>query len=280
MNDKIEKLRSKLSNDLTVNDQTESPLDRLNEASKIIDEAITALKSMVEDYQFKTEDEEIDFFKRVKPDLLSLKMEQGLRYNLLVNKPIGTTEIQIQYFDDVLKALQNFFHMNTFHYQYYKNGFVNLDTSYFLRSSGPLPVPMPDIPEPVVEFSTPMSYLYAKFIAYEHMQYYILEQIALLKHPELNLQLRSSVPAGDLKWTGDSINLVELAYGLWLTGQFNNGNASLNQIVRWLEENFHVSIGIVQRRFSEIARRKRLSLTKFIDHMRDSILKKIDNDNG
>jgi hypothetical protein len=73
------------------------------------------------------------------------------------------------------------------------------------------------------------------------------------------------------------INVIELAYGLWLTGQINNGNASLNQIVRWLEKSLSVSIGIAQRKFSEISRRKRISITKYLDQMKDAIIKKIES---
>jgi hypothetical protein len=81
----------------------------------------------------------------------------------------------------------------------------------------------------------------------------------------------------EIKWTGDVINVIELAYGLWLTGQINNGNASLNQIVRWLEKNLSVSIGIAQRKFSEISRRKRISITKYLDQMKDAIIRKINS---
>ena len=125
-----------------------------------------------------------------------------------------------------------------------------------------------------------MSYLFAKFIANEHAQYFILEQMTPLKYPEFNKLPKTANHINDLKWTGDSINIVELAYGLWLTGQLNNGNASLNQIVKWLETNLYVKIGIVQRRFSEIGQRKRLSPTKYIDQMRDTILQKIESSNA
>ena len=101
-----------------------------------------------------------------------------------------------------------------------------------------------------------------------------------LKYPEFNKLPKTANHINDLKWTGDSINIVELAYGLWLTGQLNNGNASLNQIVKWLETNLYVKIGIVQRRFSEIGQRKRLSPTKYIDQMRDTILQKIESSNA
>ena len=280
MNTQIENLRSKLNEDLLANQEIENHLERLTSDLKIIEQVITELREFVKADKLKDEQEEIDFFKNIKPEILALKLEAGLRYNLTINKPINTNEIQITYYDEELKALQSFLRLNTYHYQYYKNGFKNLDALYFLRNAEPLPAPIAETPESDTEFSTPMSYLFAKFMAFEHIQYYILEQMAQLKYPDLNLQSKKTEGISELKWTGDSINLVELAYGLWLTGQLNNGNASLNQIVRWLETNFHVTIGIVQRRFSEIVRRKRLSLTKFIDQMRDSILKKIDSDNG
>jgi hypothetical protein len=280
MNPEIEKIRSKLCDDLLEIRGIKNPLERLNTALKAVDQVISELKEFISQYQFKDDEEEIDFFKNIKPEILAFRIEEGLKYNLMINKPIGTIEIQLKYFEEELNARQSFFRMNNFHYQYYKNVFTSLDNNYFLRRSGPLPVPIADIPEPDTEFSTPMSYLFSKFIAYEHMQYYILEQMALLKHPEFTMLHQTTDHAMDLKWTGDSINVVELAYGLWLTGQLNNGNASLNQIVRWLETNLHVTIGIVQRRFTEIAKRKRLSITKFIDQMRDSIFKKIDSDHS
>jgi len=279
MNPQIKQLRSKLSEDLLANQEITNPLEKLNVDINIIEHAITELRDFIITHKFKDPREEIDFFKHLKPEILALKLEAGLRYNLTVNKPVGTPKIQIKYYEEELKALQSFLRLNTYHYQYYKNGFKNLDTLYFLRNAGPLPVPVAEVPETDSEFSTPMSYLFAKFMAFEHTQYYLLEQIALLKYPDLHHGNKDTSDMSELRWTGDAINLVELAYGLWLTGQLNNGNASLNQIVRWLEANFHATIGIVQRRFSEIARRKRLSLTKYIDQMRDSILKKIDSGN-
>jgi hypothetical protein len=116
-------------------------------------------------------------------------------------------------------------------------------------------------------------------MACEHIQYYILEQIAQLKHPEMQ-QNKSYTQTFDLTWTGDAINIVELAYGIWLTGQLNNGNASLNQIVKWLESSLHINIGVIQRRFIEIERRKRISVTKFIEQMKEAIIKKIEGGNS
>ncbi|BAU51944.1 RteC domain-containing protein [Mucilaginibacter gotjawali] len=280
MNQHIEKLRSALFSELFEINETENPLEKLFSVSKLIESKLHELNQFLTTFKFPDEDEEILFFKITKPEMVALRIEEVMRYSLQVNKPIGTNEVQLKYFEDELKALQSFFRMNSFHYQYYRTGVNDLDRIYFLRNAAPLSMPLADVNESDWSVSTPVSLLFAKFIAYEHIQYFILEQITPLKYPELSLKAKNGVQVAEMKWTGDSINIVELAYGIWLTGQLNNGNASLNQIVRWLEAHLHVSIGVIQRRFIEIERRKRLSPTKYIDQMKEKIKQKIDSGNS
>jgi hypothetical protein len=279
MNQHLEKIKSDLNDSLYELSHSEIGLSRLIQALKITDEAEAAVNNLGENLQFADEKEKVQFFKQFKPELLACRLEEVMRYHIHRNVPIGTNESKLKYYEDELKARKSFFRMNSFHYQYFKSGLSDLDRIYFLSDARPLLVPVADLSESGTEFSTPMTFLFSKFIAYEHIQYYILEQIAQITHPELQ-QSKTNNQTFELKWTGDSVNMVELAYGIWLTGQLNNGNASLNQIVRWLESSLHVSIGIIQRRFNEIERRKRLSFTKFIDQMKDAILKKIDSGNS
>jgi len=281
MNPKIEKVASELKQKLSLNDEIEytNPLESYNNANKIVEDALAELKDFIETHHFEKKEDEIEFFKKIKPEMVSLRIEHGLRYNLIVNKPIGTNKGQAKYFEEELKALQSFLRLNAFHYQYFKNEYKELDHLYFIRNSGPLSIPVPETPDADDDFSTPMSYLFAKFIAYERIQYFIIKQISFLQARDLPGTPIAPDENIELKWTGDIINLVELAYGIWLTGQMNNGNASLSQIVRWLETNLSVTIGIIQRRFAEIERRKRLSITKFIDQMKNAILKKIESNN-
>jgi hypothetical protein len=281
MNPKIEKVASELKQKLSLNDEIESanPLEFYNSENKIIENAIAELKEFIESHRFENNEEEIEFFKKIKPEMISFKIEQGLRYNLIINKPIGTNKGQARYFEEELKTFQSFLRLNAFHYQYFKNEYKELDHLYFIRNSGPLSIPIPETPDSDDDFSTPMSYLFAKFMAYERIQYFIIKQISSLQTRDLAGTPNIPDENAELKWTGDIINLVELAYGIWLTGQMNNGNASLSQIVRWLETNLSVTIGIIQRRFAEIERRKRLSTTKFVDQMKNAILKKIESNN-
>jgi hypothetical protein len=83
-----------------------------------------------------------------------------------------------------------------------------------------------------------------------------------------------------LKWTGETINLVEIAYGIWLTGQVNHGNASISEIVLWLEKHFAVRVGKAHRRWQNISGRKRLSYTRYLDECKAAIEKRVEDEFG
>jgi hypothetical protein len=83
-----------------------------------------------------------------------------------------------------------------------------------------------------------------------------------------------------LKWTGNTINLAELAYGIWLTGQINHGNVSVNQVVGWLEKQLGVKIGDPHRRWQSIAARKRVGPFVFVDEMKDALVKRLEEEWG
>jgi hypothetical protein len=280
MKTEIELLRNELLESLSRLDDLENDLEKLTRSLQMITSVSERMNALFDGRSLSDISEEIYFFKQVKPEILAHRIEMVMKYNLSANIPIGTKEVKIKFYEDELQARHSFFTLNAFHYQYYKNKLTDLDNVYFLRKAAPLTIPVSDFSDMDAQVSSPMTYLFARFIAYERIQYYLLERIADLRIAFTGPNSDHSTNNTEIKWTGDTINIVELAYGLWLTGQLNNGNASLNQIVKWLENNLQVNIGIIQRRFTEIERRKRLSATKFIDHMRDSILLKIENSNA
>jgi hypothetical protein len=276
MNANIEKLQAELHDKLLPLQEIQNPRERLKETIRVIGPAIATLEKDIEQRTFYTSEEEIEVFKNTLPEFLALRIKEGLIYKIEINKPISTTGLQIKYYQEELKVMQSFFRLNTFHYQYYKNGFTELDNYFFLKEIGSASNPLIEISDTDLYTSTPISYLFAKFIAYENVLHHVLTKITALKSPEISFSQNKNAQEVDIVWTGDVTNLVELAYGIYLTGQLNHGNASLNQIVRWMEAQLHVTIGIIQKRFGEIERRKRLSPTKYIDQMKDNILRKID----
>jgi hypothetical protein len=130
---------------------------------------------------------------------------------------------------------------------------------------------LPESPEFFAAGVPSAVYLFARFIAYER----------------LSAELRKKVePAGigadtqksSLKWTGNKVGVAELAYGLYYTGQFNNGNADVTDIFEWLQSSLGLDMGSVHRKFVDIRRRNTASPTKLLDRMREAILQRRDED--
>jgi len=144
-----------------------------------------------------------------------------------------------------------------------------------MRDGKPTDIPVLDIAGPMPGFSTPLDYLFAKFIAAERMQEYLLGQLS----STARLPVRAKI-GPMLRWTGEAINLVEIAYGIWLTGQLNDGNATITDIVLWLEEKLSVKIGIANRRWNEISGRTHNAPTKYLDRMREAIQQRLDEESG
>lgn len=250
-----------------------SPLERLKQALLLTSEAISEIKKDVLENGFAMVDDEIYFFKSVKPSFYALQRYEVDRYNIVVNAPVGTSEMVKGYYEQELLYIIRFFKLHAFHYQYFRTGARELDNQYFMRDGKPGDIPVLEGFDPFPGFSTPLDYLFSKFIAYERLQLELIDKLT-----ELYSNKPAAKSAPKLKWTGDTINLVEIAYGIWLTNQINNGQASMSEITRFLEEIFAVHIGDPNRRWQDITRRKSISPTKFLDLTISEINKRIDNE--
>jgi len=273
---RFEKSVSELEQQLSALDgQEHAAAGRWRQALPIIDKVISGIKEKVLANEFATEAEEIHFFKHIKPKLYALRLYENLLYRFYANLPAGTDEMLRQYYQQELLANIRELQTDGYHYQYYKIGSREMDAAYFLRSGTGGDIPVIELHEALPGFSTPLDFTFARFMAYERMQEHVLSLLA-----GSALLTRKGTDKNTMKWTGESINLVELAYGIWLTGQLNNGNANISQIVEWLETNFQVNIGLAYRRWWSISNRKRISLTKYIDQMKAAVLKRVDEENG
>lgn len=248
----------------------------------------------------ESDSEEVDFFKSVKPRFFSERMYRFERYQFLVNRPVGTVELVRAYLEGELLVLNRFFEAYRFQYLYFRTGSAEFDGLYFVRGAvlpfGVLSLELDADPG----YSTAMDYLFSRFMALERLREELLSELALLCPP---LPLVPGVGVlgaggssggvdglseaglgagrGGLKrfdWTGEVINLVELGYGIWLSGQLNESKAGLQDIFRWLEESFGLEIGIPANRFREIRRRKRLSRTHFMELCQSRLLEYMDED--
>ncbi len=153
------------------------PCKNLSDSLQIIKAKLAKVAKHIRDNPFKDELEEIIFFKKIIPRFYSCWIFAIASYQLELNKPCGTLETCKSYFEDELKVIQRYFNQNAFYYHYYKSGACELDSVCFVRGAEMESIPVTEIHLSDNDLSTSFDLLFAKFIAYEKLQAFILSQL-------------------------------------------------------------------------------------------------------
>ena len=109
-----------------------STMNKALEASRILDEAFNKLKTFILSYNFQSEEEEILFFKEIKPKLCFRLIYYRKLYNIEMNRPAGTDK-QREYLSEVLNDINKYNCKRLDFIRYYRSGSSHLDSLYFLR---------------------------------------------------------------------------------------------------------------------------------------------------
>jgi len=242
--DEIEKIQS---------GEVSSPLKCFSDIMALINNAIKEVRSFVTQHGFENEQQEIEFFKFLKPSFVALYIYKNEDYHISQAKPVNTLKVEIAYYQSELEIIQRHFDQNHLLYTYYKSGEEFHDRQYFLRKNNTLF----DIAFGIAdrEFSTQKDYAFAKFMALEMLRDKLIRKIQLIEL-EVQAPLLKNIPRTQLIWTDPKVNLVELAYGIFLKGSINHGDVKLYDLIFWLESTLNVSLDDFNRKFVDITRRK------------------------
>jgi RteC protein len=244
---------------------------------KIANHFMNRLQSLVFTHSFDDDHEEITFFKTVKPKFRCLQLYYLALQEINFKRPKDGKKILKKFYADEMQKICAFRCHNQQMINYYYSGSNDMDALLFLRKVDEHPYWLLKLKLDRDErFSTPADHLVAKIMEMDKIQPFLSEEMVKLEHT--NFTELTSADKKEYRWTGEAINLVELAYGLYYTGEINNGNAGIAEIVRLFEKIFNIAIGKPSRRFTEIKQRKRLSKTKYLDQMKTAIDKRIDED--
>jgi len=135
-------LSSKINNLLTnLNDQLnfidleiDNQSTRCEKAIEIILKTIDSLRGVLLKTKFKTDAEEIKFFKEIKPQFTSKLIYYNTIFKIEMKRPNGGSRIVKKYYNNELVKLKAFFDNELEFYKYYRSGSTYLDHKYFLRS--------------------------------------------------------------------------------------------------------------------------------------------------
>jgi hypothetical protein len=123
------------------------------------------------------------------------------------------------------------------------------------------------------KFKTSHDFIVAKIKANEEIQNYIY---AKLKKNNTAPAINKPQITHQLQWTGSKVALIELMYALQTECVMSNGNLSLKEIASEFEKIFNVEIGQFHRTFIEIQNRKTIEKTNFLNKLKISLLKRIE----
>lgn len=241
--------------------------------------ALLEMKEIIRARGFSDDEEEIHFFKQLKPKVYSKLLYFHKLYEIETKRPKAKL-LQRKYLNRVLKILNRYFEQNFEIYQYYLGKQEHNDALYFLRKHRNVHIH----PETIFsyidnEFSTLQDYTFSSIMAHEELVKYIENKISQLEQIELRGKNNASsdflVTTG-IKWTGSKISLVELIYALYSTNSINNGNISLKELVKLTEQLLNIELGDYSRGFLDIRMRK-TERTKFLDSLKQSLLKRMED---
>jgi len=253
-----------------LNNSTVPKNQMLKDAILIVQKYLDQLKALVDANPFSCEEEEIWFFKTEKPRFYRWLIFYTELFAIDNTKPIRGEKALKEHYNDQMRYINRFFRSHEFHYQYFRMDSKDLDRLYFLRGMASSRLDMSLVPKVDPSFGTGHEYLFSNFKAYEMLQRHLSEQLTFGTAGNIGNKKNKK-----LVWTGDGVDLIELIYGLWLTGQFNDGEAGLRSIAEAFEGMFEVDLNRYASRFSQIKQRKGMSKTKFLDQMRDALQKQI-----
>lgn len=246
---------------------------KLNEELRYIRNCLYTLTDYVNNHPFGNSSEEIDFHKNIYPAFRCLHIYHVEVHDLSDGIPFGDKRAIRKYYLSRLESIRREISRHAMHHRYFRLKATELDRLYFTKDTDQNSVLLPVLPEADGAHTTSMGYLSARFKAYELLGHYILMQLE-----EFEPVLSNAKPNSIFKWTGETVNLIELAYGIYLNQQVNNGKLGIVEFFSGLGDFFGVDLGIPKNGFKDIKKRKRLSKTHFTDRMRDKILGKIDEE--
>lgn len=238
------------------------------QASHTLGAAFDRLKMFIIEYRFRDEAEEIYFFRHVKPHLCSHLIYYRKVYNIEMNRPVGSAEVQRLYLLRELDQIHSFQQKRQDFYRYLRSGATNLDGIYFMRGKTDMELYLESFyyeRDPL--FSTNCDFKVARIMAHEMLQGFLQAELETLENKQIKA---GGVDLSNvrLSWEAKKTHLIELLYALDTVGAF--GKLTLTRIVAYVERLFGVELGNVSSAFSEM--KSRNNPTPFLDEMKDGLL--------
>ena len=271
-------------------------LSKRLEASLVLGDAFQRLRNFIVCYTFRTQAEEIEFFKVIKPRLYHRLIYYRKVYNIEMNRPVGV-ESQRAYLIDEIKAINRYNNKHSDFVRYYRSGMTHLDSLYYLRNRNDTALYLESFVcqqsfsrlgitrtssvsalglsktfhyERDPKFSTNADFKVAKLLANELLSTYLKGELEALEYVKKTSD--DSLPAVRLTWQDSKTDLTELIYLLNSKRCF--GNVPLTQLAAYIANVFNTQLDTnLSRTFCDMKLRN--NPTPWIDKAKQALLQRM-----
>ncbi len=227
------------------------------------------IKAQVQVEGLGTKQDEITFFKEVKPQLTSLYYYYRRALDIVHQVPATSVTVKERVLQDERRKLDHFALNNQDLQCYLKRGLKHNDELYYTRKWDDTELfadyRLVDLDQ---TYSTRKGFKTARLLAHPYLYQFIEQQIRALRHTP------DSVPSTEVQWVGKKVNLVTLIYGLIETKQVD---ADVSKLAHLMSDVFSVDLNNIYGMWQDIKMRKKEKLP-FIKELIEVLSNKIDEE--
>lgn len=259
-------------------DKSNEPLLLMEEAIGLCSLSLLEMKERVLKEGFSNVKNEIQFFKELKP-----KVYSQLIYYLKLLKietlcSALTKDGQINYLSATIKDLEQYYVTHADLYKYYRLKLDYLDEQYFLRDGNQEVKDIDHIYQMLDgQFSAPQDHVWGTFKAHQRLIPHLEWKLEHIKKGNDQKQGNKYhwLEQTPFRWTDAKVALVELIYAIHSSRSVNDGRFEIKKMVRLFELVFNIELRDAYRIYLNIRGRK-IERTRYLDHLKRSLLKRMD----
>lgn len=238
---------------------------------ELINRHLKELKDYVLSKGFEDKQEEIEFFRDVKPMLFAKLLFYNKLYQIETGRPVDLDKASRKYFKNHLAILEEGYNNSisvTEFYRYYRSGRRDLDEQYFTRGHIYWKQGFDNwVFEMDVRFSTYYDHELARIIACDLLYEYLNFRLENLDYRPDQGGIKPGTST-KIPWTESKNALIELIYALHISQSVGHGKSGIRQIAALFQSVFDVQFGDIHHAFHRMKYRTGPS---YLDRLKKSL---------
>lgn len=238
----------------------------------LLNELLQKLKEHVLKNDFEQPEDEIEFFRKLKPLVIGKLLYYNKLHRIETGRPVEMGRMGRKYFKTRLSKLENDYIKNisvSDFYRYYRSGRSDKDREYFVRGQIDLHRGLRSrVFEADIRFSTYYDYEVARIIERDLLYEYLHFRIDSFSQKPEHMLLQNS-GSKKIQWTESKNALIELIYALHASQSIGYGKLGIRQITALFQILFDIQLGDVHHAFHRMKYRHNES--PYLDRLQSSL---------